>query len=218
MRSKTWLPSLIVACMALIVSLYQSRRHEASRAELENLREEVRRLDELVRNQPKVPPREDGRAVAEAVAYLEQQAALREARMQALAGAGASSDAGARQQDTQAPPPQPTYAQAQANVLSAYELELPDDAWSGNAERRLGELVRGRLPGGSRLNVLECRATMCQVEVSHADQKAHGPFLMDGFMGWPGSLFVASERQEHGELVVTIIASREGTDPPTGMR
>jgi hypothetical protein len=79
-------------------------------------------------------------------------------------------------------------------------------------------VVRGHLPGGSQLVSLECRTTMCQMTVTHASPQTHAAFLMDGLRDWPGSVFVAGEQQDAGRLAVTLIAAREGTEPPIGPR
>lgn len=111
-----------------------------------------------------------------------------------------------------------TYEQSQAAVLTAYARETLDPDWSRASERKLDATVRPHLPGGSQLKSVECRSTMCQLVVAHRDPNAEGSFLMEAFRGWPGSIFVAGERQERGELLVTFIASREGTEPPMGPR
>ncbi len=114
--------------------------------------------------------------------------------------------------------PRLTYEQSQARVLEAYSDEAVDAAWSARATDKLGAAVRNRLAGGSRLTSLECRTTMCQLKIVHADPRAHGQFLMDGFTDWPGSVFVAGEEEDRGGLAVTLIAAREGTEPPIAPR
>jgi hypothetical protein len=111
-----------------------------------------------------------------------------------------------------------TYEQSRVRVLEAYSDEAVDSVWSARVTDKLGAAVRNRLPGGSRLTSLECRTTMCQLKIVHTDPRAHGQFLMDGFMDWPGSVFVAGEEQDRGGLAVTLIAAREGTEPPIAPR
>jgi hypothetical protein len=86
--------------------------------------------------------------------------------------------------------------------------------WSQEASRQLTATILEHLPGGSRLKSLDCRSTMCRVEIAHRDQAAHGPFLRQGFTRWPGSIFVAGEQEDAGELIVTLLAAREGTELP----
>lgn len=59
---------------------------------------------------------------------------------------------------------------------------------------------------------------MCQVDVSHTAHEAHEAFLMDGFRGWGGAVFVAGDKQQYGERLVTLLVSREGMELPLGPR
>jgi hypothetical protein len=141
------------------------------------------------------------------------QLARAEARDQALA---ALAEHDPRDQAQNAPPI--TFEDSQQRVRSAFAAETVDAEWSPDAERKLEGIVRSHLPTNSRLNSLACRSSMCEVQVTHADAKAQADFLMTGFRGWPGSLFVTAEKPEHGEIAVTIIAAREGTEPPIAPR
>ena len=111
-----------------------------------------------------------------------------------------------------------THEQSQKRVLAAFATEAVDSTWGPDATRRLDGIVRAHLPAGSRLGNVECHATMCAVQVTHPDANALGEWLRKGFRGWPGSIFVTSEQDQRGELAVTIIASREGTEPPIAPR
>jgi hypothetical protein len=103
-----------------------------------------------------------------------------------------------------------TLAQEQEQVLVAYGRESVDPTWRRDAETRLDTAVRASLPDGSRLLSLECRTTMCMLEVSHKDEgAAHAvgrrSWLLAASRGWDGSFFVAGERRERGEIVQTVI-------------
>jgi hypothetical protein len=111
-----------------------------------------------------------------------------------------------------------TFERSQAQVRDAFAEESVDAQWSGAATGQLTSLLHGRLPSGSQLGAIQCRTTMCQIEVRHADAETAQTFLMKGFRGWPGSLFVASDREDQGQRAMTIIASREGHEPPLGPR
>lgn len=103
-------------------------------------------------------------------------------------------------------------------MFEAFGQESTDPHWSADATRKLDVAIRDHLPKGSRLGAIECHTTMCQVEVFHTDPSASQMFLMNAFRSWPGSLFVAKDREEQGEHAVTIIASREGHEPPLAPR
>jgi hypothetical protein len=113
-------------------------------------------------------------------------------------------------------PPPPTFEESQQHVLTAYEGEAVDGKWSAEATQKLQGIAREHLPERSRLRSLDCRATMCRIEVFHGRVEDETPFLMNGFAGWPGQILVASESREGDGVAVTLIASREGTQPPIG--
>ncbi|WP_338274431.1 hypothetical protein [Corallococcus caeni] len=111
-------------------------------------------------------------------------------------------------------PPPPSFEQSRARVMTAFAEEPVDSDWSGRATQTLNETLRQHLPSGSRVKALDCRATLCRVELVHRSAADSGPFMMDGLRAWPGSIFVASEAQEGTDYVVTLIAAKEGTRPP----
>lgn len=149
----------------------------------------------------------------------EELAALARREARAAAQEELARDGGERANDRGAPPRLAvSLEQSQKNVLGAFAQEAADADWSSDASHQLESILRGRLPKGSRLGSIDCRATMCQVEIAHADERAAQAFLLDGFGDWPGSRFVAAQRQEAGEQVVTIIASRQGHEPPIAAR
>lgn len=143
------------------------------------------------------------------------QVARAEARDQALATL-AERDPGGEAQAPRAPAI--TFEESQERVRSAFAAEAVDASWGPDAERTLERIVRSHLPSGSRLDRLACRASMCEVQLTHTDPRTQADFLRTGFQGWPGSLFVAAEQQGRGEVAVTIIAAREGTEPPIAPR
>jgi hypothetical protein len=108
----------------------------------------------------------------------------------------------------------PTLEEVQANVLTAYGREAGDPTWGPEASRKLEASLREALPRGSRLLSIDCRATMCLVEVEHPDERSAQAWLLPGFQDWPGSVLVAGERQEQGAVVQTLVPIRRGATPP----
>jgi hypothetical protein len=104
--------------------------------------------------------------------------------------------------------------EAQANVLTAYAKEASDPAWSREASQTLDASVRRALPPGSRLRSVDCRATLCLVEVEHPDPRVAASWLLPGFRDWTGAVFLAGEREEQGTIVQTLVPIRQGTTPP----
>jgi hypothetical protein len=145
----------------------------------------------------------------------------REAAREAVgeaAGAALAEQAGADGEARAGSAPRVTFEESQQRVRSAFKAEPVDASWGPDAERTLERIVRAHLPSGSRLDGLACRSSMCEVQLTHGDPGAQAAFLRTGFQGWPGSLFVAGEKQDRGEATVTIIAAREGTEPPMAPR
>jgi hypothetical protein len=102
----------------------------------------------------------------------------------------------------------------QENVLTAFAKESADTAWSRDAARRLQSSIQHALPDGARLLSLDCRTTMCLVEIEYPDAGAAQSWPNSGFQSWPGAVFMAGEREESGAAVKTLVAIKEGTVPP----
>ncbi|NOK23699.1 hypothetical protein [Corallococcus carmarthensis] len=111
-------------------------------------------------------------------------------------------------------PPPASFEQSRTRVFNAFAAEPVDGDWSARASKTLDEAFRAHLPTTSRVKSMECRATLCRVELVHRAQTDHGAFLMNGLRTWPGSVFIANEAQEGNDYVVTLLASKEGTNPP----
>ncbi|NBD07690.1 hypothetical protein [Corallococcus silvisoli] len=212
---------LAVANTAAIVGgLFALVSHQrASDEALEELRAQVRKS--TVGNDANQAER---RAAAEAAMRLW---AANAARPSATAGArppqgGAppTAEAPATEAGDEVPPPPPlrppppSFEQSRTRVLSAFAEEPVDGDWSARAARTLDDAFREHLPATSRVKSLECRATLCRVELVHRAAADHGAFLMSGLRTWRGSVFIAREAQEGDDYVVTLLASKEGTNPP----
>ena len=200
---------IITASVAVLGWGYMHIREDQARSR--------REIDRLSAALAQVHPQRSG-ATAGVDGERERQAlgrAAQVARDQALATL-AERDPGGEAQAPSAP--SLTFEESEQRVRSAFAAEAVDASWGPNAERTLERIVRSHLPPGSRLDRLACRSTMCEVQLTHADPKAQADFQLTGFQGWPGALFVTEEKQEGGGAVVTIIAAREGTEPPMAPR
>lgn len=112
----------------------------------------------------------------------------------------------------------PTQEQVQETVLSAYAKEENDSSWSRNAERQITAELNHELPDGSRLLSVECRTTMCYIEVSHTDDTIAGSFLMKAFREWHGGVMVAGQEKNGTGATQALVAFRENTVPPYARR
>jgi len=201
---------IVGASVGVLGWAYAHIREDQSRA-----RREIDRLNAaLAQGQRPGAPIAIGDSERHAI-HRAAQVARAEARDQALATL-AERDLGDGAQAERAP--SITFEESQQRVRSAFAAEAVDAHWAPSAERTLERIVRSSLPSGSRLNSLACHASMCEVQMTHADLKAQVDFLRTGLRGWPGSLFVTEEKQEHDKVAVTIIAAREGTEPPIAPR
>jgi hypothetical protein len=181
-----------------------------SQHEIDQLKTQLAQVQrQLQQQQPGLPPI-DGDAERRIA-----RVARTEARDQALATL-AEHQPGDEAQGPKAPPI--TFEESRRRVLSAFAAEAVDASWGPDAEHKLERMVRSHLPASSRLNSVACRSSMCELQLTHADAKTHADFVRSGFHEWPGSLFVSEEPKEHGEVAVTIIAAREGTEPPIAPR
>ncbi|CAM4310021.1 hypothetical protein G4177_05130 [Corallococcus sp. ZKHCc1 1396] len=216
-RLQTVLAFVNTAAIAGVLFAFVDHQRD-SRQELEELRAQVRKA-----SQGESPELAGRRAAAETAMRLwaanagAQPAAAR-ARPEVQTPApteGAAEDA---TDDVPPPPPPrpppPSFDQSRTRVFTAFAEERVDNDWSGKAAQTLNDAFRQHLPPGSRVKSLDCRATLCRVELVHRSAADHGALLMNGMRAWPGSVFVASEAQEGADYVVTLLASKEGTNPP----
>jgi hypothetical protein len=189
---------------ALVALVFIWVRESSTRRELTELRAAVRQAADTQQSSagpPALPPS----AVADLRALTTKM--LSDQMMAAAPTAG--------------PPPKTPSADHPANspmtldeereqVLAAYGKEQADPTWRSDAEAKLAAAVRTSLPQSSRLKSLECRTTMCKLEIAHADPNAvRGDGLRSWLTsmteGWDGAFFVAGEREERGEIVQTLV-------------
>lgn len=108
----------------------------------------------------------------------------------------------------------PTLAEVRENVLMAFAKEASDQGWARDAARNLDALIRGTLPNGSRLLSIDCRTTMCLVEVRHASATIAHDWFPSGVRGWEGAVFVAGESEESSDFVQSLVPIRRDHVPP----
>jgi len=60
-----------------------------------------------------------------------------------------------------------TYAQT---IEASLEAETVDSAWSGSTSQIIGEAFTGEELAGASLQDIDCRSTLCRVEVQHRDE------------------------------------------------
>jgi hypothetical protein len=215
MRTSTFIVLMVAAVFAAALLFVRERR---DRAELEELRASVARLTVVP-----VPSSEDGKAPS-AQDILARALAARAAVASADAvsaegtgdGAKATSGAGGSRAKGPAPARGPTMEDSQRQVLVAYANEPVDPGWSRDAARTLDSTLRKHTPEGARVESLDCRTSLCEIEIEHLRPDAASTFAVDAFAGWPGSVFVAGETRNGDDVALTLVASREGARIPVG--
>jgi hypothetical protein len=211
MRSKLmFVAAAAVAGVGIWVVEDGRSSQEAAQREIARLRANVDELKGDVRRRPLAPGRTDSTGDVVSLARAEAERAAERLAERSIDERGDEPRAAKR--------PAMTVEQSQAAVLEAFGEETSDAAWAGEAAGKLGAAIREHLPKGTRLGQIECHTTMCQIELTSSEPGGAQQVVMTAFRDWPGSLFVARDRQERGESVVTIIASREGHEPPLAPR
>lgn len=214
MGSKIWIATISAAgLVAAGAVLHLQHEQRAADAELVRLRV-------LVEGKPIEGGLPAGSADGgAAVSALARRTARQEVR-RALAeqGAGRSADTADETDGIGAAPAVPDIEESRDRVLTAFADEPFDRAWGPVSSGELDRMVRAALPAGSRLIGVECRSTMCRLNLVHADPQAQSPFLRKAFRDWPGSIFVAEEHRDGNSLAVALIAARPGHEPPIAPR
>ncbi|WP_163867181.1 hypothetical protein [Myxococcus eversor] len=103
-------------------------------------------------------------------------------------------DAGDSTEGTSAAPTEVTPGDVVARLDARFFSEGVDPAWSRDAARRV-ERIGTHLPQGARIVALECRSSMCRLEMSHPSQNAFQHFihagLVDDAYAWDGPFMAA---------------------------
>lgn len=158
-------------------------------AELLRLREQVRELE--------VSAALSERLAREAqVTARAAQAVVVAPRVEALP-APEPSPSGARPPGEEGEGPasgEPTPEEMVARLDARFFGEAVDPAWSRDATPR-AERLGVLLPRGARVVSLECRSSMCRLEMSHPDLESFQGFVRDGLLGeantWDGAFMAA---------------------------
>ncbi|NOJ92066.1 hypothetical protein HMI51_03770 [Corallococcus coralloides] len=120
-------------------------------------------------------------------------------------------------EDMAAVHPEPTPDEAVARMDARFFGEGVDAAWSRDATRR-AERLGAVLPRGARIVSLECRSSMCRLQMSHPSQDAFQKFLREGLIddadAWEGPFMAAltGAPGRPGEVEAVAYLARGGVD------
>lgn len=121
---------------------------------------------------------------------------------------------------TEAPrtsPPEPSPQELVDQMDSRFFGERLDPDWSREALPR-AEQFGVRLPEGVRVVSLQCRSSMCRLEMSHPTLESFQGFIqqtvMRGEHDWNGPIMAAlqGDPRQPGEVKAVVYLAREGTD------
>ncbi|MGE6757449.1 hypothetical protein ACQKGO_05500 [Corallococcus interemptor] len=171
--------------------------------ELQRLKAQVRKLEASVAHSEQLA--REARATASRVAPGQSPEAL------------GPPDAGLKIEEVAEAPPEPAPDEEVARMDARFFSEGVDTAWSHAATRR-AERLGAVLPPGARIVSLECRSSMCRLQMSHPSQDAFRQFLREGLMedadAWDGPFMAAltGTPGRSGEVEAVAYLARAGVD------
>ncbi|CAN5900872.1 hypothetical protein BH11MYX4_BH11MYX4_58070 [soil metagenome] len=116
---------------------------------------------------------------------------------------------------THAPPsPQEEQAYARSVLQSALGAESVDADWARDARRTLQDEIAKRLPAKGTVASVDCRRTLCRVDIALDGEEAYRQMMGTAMSVWPGPLFGSPSRADEGGWTMTLYAAREGTTFP----
>ncbi|MGH8656002.1 MAG: hypothetical protein ACREYE_29175 [Gammaproteobacteria bacterium] len=181
---------------------------EALRREVALLRADLgavqRRLNQLARRAVEAEQQEvaHGSAVPDGMPALDPRASL--------------AAVAAERQRLEAESEQRILAQSEANE-AALQKETEDPTWSGEARDLINGAVVAEELGATSVQDVECRATLCRVEVTHKDRQARAAFRSQ-FIQAVAQLLPRAMMQpvenEDGSTSSVLYLARDGHDFP----
>ena len=113
-----------------------------------------------------------------------------------------------------APGPQEEQAYARSVLQSALGSETVDATWARDAGRTLRDEIAKRLPPKGTVASVDCRRTLCRVDIALEGEEAYRQVIGTALSVWPGPLFGSPSRADEGGWTMTLYAAREGTTFP----
>ena len=92
-----------------------------------------------------------------------------------------------------------------------------DSVWSELAHEKVNSLISKESFIDSSVVSIDCRDTLCQLDVSHGDQSAMENFIEEipAHMAWNNESFIETVEQADGSVVTKIYFSRDGHSLPS---
>lgn len=127
----------------------------------------------------------------------------------------AAAPAPQRSVPAEAPPPLSPEERA-AHVELAFQRQAEDPAWSGSTRQQVARALSARLPAQSSVRGLDCRATLCRLELVYGSEEAHQEFVQRALLAggdplWTGGLFLPPpEALADGKKLAVLYLGRDG--------
>lgn len=185
--------------------------------ELRTLREQVRKLEGSVASSERLA--REAQAIAQAAQAVSSQ------RGEEPSAPARSPEPSQQEQRAQSPameglevsPHEPSPQELVEQMDARFFSEGVDLDWSREARPR-AERFGVTLPEGARIVSLECRSSMCRVEMSHPSLESFQGFIhqsvLRGEHEWNGPVMAAikSDPRQPGEIQAVAFLAREGID------
>jgi len=115
-------------------------------------------------------------------------------------------------------PQQPSAQEIQETRLEIFKNEQIDRTWQHEAEVTAQREVMNGLPAGAQAGALECRSSMCRVEIAYKDMESYKEFLKKSIGNpereWKGGVMGGIiERHDDGSVRAEHYYVRPGADP-----
>ncbi len=104
----------------------------------------------------------------------------------------------------------------QDSLEATFTTQSYDAGWAHGAQERAEELVRVSLPAGSALRAVDCRETLCRVELDHQDVDSHREFVghFDEAMQWGGPAAILFDETVPGKVATIAYLGRKDVPFP----
>ena len=113
----------------------------------------------------------------------------------------------------------PSTQDRQAFLELSFSSQAPDASWAENARDEIEAIVQPLTNQDTRLLSVDCRTTLCRVELVHSDVNAFHALAMatlnGGVRGWKGAVSGALLRTEaDGSARSVMYLAKQGTEMP----
>jgi hypothetical protein len=205
---KTWhvlLPLLVLGSGAFYV-----KQQRDQRAEIEHLRRDTAALASSVKE-----------GHEQASRSLSTQALLQGLARAPEATAPPTDERPAPAEERAAPHAVPSFAEVATRMDAAFSREAPDRDWSEKTQQETAAKISAMMPKDSAVRAVDCRSSMCRVEMSHESADDYHQFVQSAYMSpetgvWSGPTFTTIlERPAGGGVVAVSFLAREGESLPS---